>query len=53
MLASSVEQLKQKFCKACVPSLCGVVVTLPPRNSVDLGSIPKVGCLDHGFRGFS
>ena len=38
--------------EAIIPILCGVVVTLPHRNSVDLGSIPKVGCLDPGFRGF-
>ena len=45
-------QKKVKPIYTWLPSLCGVVVTLPPRNLVDLGSIPKVGCLDHGFRGF-
>ena len=33
-------------------NMCGVVVTLPLHNSVDQGSIPKVGCLDHGFSWF-
>ena len=35
-----------------LPSLGGLVVSSPVWHSVDLGSIPKVGCLDHGFRGF-
>ena len=35
-----------------LPSLGGVVVSTPVWHWVDPGSIPKVGCLDHGFRGF-
>ena len=46
------QQKFQKSNSALLPSLGGLVVSTPVWHSVDLGSIPKVGCLDHGFRGF-